>query len=117
MSRSSKKGAYVEPSLMKKVLSINNAPKKKNIKTWSRKSTIFPEFVGLTFDVYNVLKFNLIRLLQFSNMDIIEVTLNVSKWETFNSFTILQLKNIFDISFTLMVLNDFIFIFVNLTQL
>ncbi len=53
MSRSSKKGAYVEPSLMKKVLAMKNAPKKKNIKTWSRKSTIFPEFVGLTFDVYN----------------------------------------------------------------
>jgi len=53
MSRSSKKGAYVEPSLMKKVLAMKDAPKKKNIKTWSRKSSIYPEFVGLTFEVYN----------------------------------------------------------------
>lgn len=53
MSRSSKKGAYVEPSLMKKVIAMKDAPKKKNIKTWSRKSAIFPEFIGLTFDVYN----------------------------------------------------------------
>ena len=53
MSRSSKKGAYVEPSRMKKVMAMKDAPKKKNIKTWSRKSSIYPEFVGLTFDVYN----------------------------------------------------------------
>ncbi|MGL5246075.1 MAG: 30S ribosomal protein S19 [Mycoplasmoidaceae bacterium] len=53
MSRSSKKGAYVEPSLLKKVVSMNAQDKKKNIKTWSRRSTIFPEFVGLTFEVHN----------------------------------------------------------------
>lgn len=53
MSRSSKKGAYCEPSLLKKVQAIKNAPKKKNIKTWSRKSAIYPEFVGLTFEVHN----------------------------------------------------------------
>ena len=53
MSRSSKKGAFVEPSLMKKVMAMKDAQKKKNIKTWSRKSTIYPEFVGLTFEVHN----------------------------------------------------------------
>lgn len=53
MSRSSKKGAYVEPSLLKKVINMNAQDKKKNIKTWSRRSTIFPEFVGLTFEVHN----------------------------------------------------------------
>ncbi len=53
MSRSSKKGAYCEPSLMKKVQLMRKADKKKNIKTWSRKSAIFPEFVGLTFEVHN----------------------------------------------------------------
>lgn len=53
MSRSSKKGPYVEPSLMKKVQLMANQEKKKPIKTWSRRSTIFPEFVGLTFEVHN----------------------------------------------------------------
>ena len=52
MSRSSKKGAYLAPSLLKKVVIMNVQDKKKNIKTWSR-STIFPEFVGLTFEVHN----------------------------------------------------------------
>lgn len=53
MSRSSKKGAFVEPSLMKKVEAMNANEKKKPIKTWSRKSTIFPEFLGNTFEVHN----------------------------------------------------------------
>lgn len=53
MSRSSKKGPYVEPSLMKKVQNMKNSDKKKPIKTWSRRSTIFPDFVGLTFEVHN----------------------------------------------------------------
>ena len=53
MSRSSKKGAFVEPSLMKKVEAMNASDKKKPIKTWSRKSTIFPEFIGNTFEVHN----------------------------------------------------------------
>ncbi len=53
MSRSSKKGAFVEPSLMKKVVAMNANPKKRPIKTWSRRSTIFPEFIGLTFEVHN----------------------------------------------------------------
>lgn len=53
MSRSSKKGPYVEDSLMKKVQAMVKQDKKKPIKTWSRRSTIFPEFVGLTFEVHN----------------------------------------------------------------
>ncbi len=53
MSRSNKKGAYIEPSLMKKVVAMKNDQKKKPIKTWSRKSTIFPDFIGLNFSVHN----------------------------------------------------------------
>lgn len=53
MSRSSKKGAFVDASLLKKVNAAKNDPKHKAIKTWSRRSTIFPEFVGLNFSVHN----------------------------------------------------------------
>jgi len=53
MARSLKKGAFVDASLMKKVEALNAANKKSIIKTWSRRSTIFPDFVGLTFAVYN----------------------------------------------------------------
>ena len=48
MSRSTKKGPYVLPSLYKKVEAMNEAGKKSVVKTWSRSSTIFPEFVGHT---------------------------------------------------------------------
>lgn len=53
MARSSKKGAYAEPSLLKKVEVANASTSKKPIKTWSRRSQIFPNFVGLTFEVHN----------------------------------------------------------------
>ena len=53
MARSLKKGAFVDESLMKKVDALNAANKKEIIKTWSRRSTIFPSFVGFTFAVYN----------------------------------------------------------------
>ncbi len=53
MSRSLKKGPFVDESLMKKVVKLNEANKKAVIKTWSRRSTIFPEFVEHTFAVYN----------------------------------------------------------------
>ncbi|MGL4951760.1 MAG: 30S ribosomal protein S19 [Mycoplasma sp.] len=53
MSRSLKKGAFIDEHLMKKVVDMNAADKKKPIKTWSRRSTIFPEFIGLTFEVHN----------------------------------------------------------------
>jgi small subunit ribosomal protein S19 len=58
MSRSVKKGPYIEPSLEKKVLDIVDGKKKKEvIKTWSRASMISPDFVGLTFAVHNGNKF------------------------------------------------------------
>ena len=53
MSRSTKKGAYVEVSLYKKVEALNASGDKQVIKTWSRSSTIFPEFVGHTFAVHD----------------------------------------------------------------
>ena len=53
MSRSVKKGPYVDLSLMKKVLEMNEKGEKRVVKTWSRASTIFPEFVGHTFAVHD----------------------------------------------------------------
>ena len=53
MSRSTKKGPYVEASLMKKVQTMNANGEKLAVKTWSRSSTIFPEFVGHTFAVHD----------------------------------------------------------------
>lgn len=53
MSRSTKKGPYVEASLMKKVQTMNANGEKLVVKTWSRSSTIFPEFVGHTFAVHD----------------------------------------------------------------
>ena len=53
MSRSTKKGAYVEDSLYKKVEALNASGDKQVIKTWSRRSTIFPQFIEHTFAVYN----------------------------------------------------------------
>ena len=57
MSRSIKKGPYVEHSLQKKVDKMTQSSKKTVIKTWSRRSTITPEFVGFTFAVHNGNKF------------------------------------------------------------
>lgn len=53
MSRSTKKGPFVEASLLKKVEALNEKRDKQVIKTWSRSSTIFPEFVGHTFAVHD----------------------------------------------------------------
>ena len=53
MGRSVKKGPYVEASLMKKVVDMNSKNEKRVIKTWSRASTIFPDFVGHTFAVHD----------------------------------------------------------------
>jgi small subunit ribosomal protein S19 len=52
MSRSSKKGPFVEPKLMKRVEQMNETRQKRMLKTWSRASTIFPEFVGHTIAVF-----------------------------------------------------------------
>ena len=49
MSRSVKKGPYVQEVLLKRVIAMNEAGEKKVLKTWSRSSTIFPDFVGHTF--------------------------------------------------------------------
>ena len=57
MSRSVKKGYYVQEALMKKIKAMNDAGEKKVIQTWSRASTIFPEFVGHTIGVYDGHKF------------------------------------------------------------
>ena len=57
MSRSLKKGPYIDPKLEKKVLSLSKQDKKQIIKTWSRRSTIPPSFVGLTFAIHNGNKF------------------------------------------------------------
>ena len=53
MGRSVKKGPYVQESLYKKVVAMNESGEKKAIKTWSRASVIFPEFVGHTFAVHD----------------------------------------------------------------
>ncbi len=53
MGRSVKKGPYVQPVLMKRVLEMNEAGEKRVLKTWSRSSTIFPDFVGHTFAVHD----------------------------------------------------------------
>ncbi len=58
MSRSIKKGPYVEASLLKKIEKMKRDGVKKPIKTWSRRSTIIPDFVGYTFSIHNGKDFN-----------------------------------------------------------
>ena len=53
MSRSLKKGPYVEPKLLARVQKMNETGDKQVLKTWSRSSTIFPDFVGHTFAVHD----------------------------------------------------------------
>ena len=53
MSSSIKKGPYVQEVLLKRVIAMNEAGEKKVLKTWSRSSTIFPDFVGHTFAVHD----------------------------------------------------------------
>lgn len=53
MARSLKKGPFCDGHLMKKVEAMQASGKKEVIKTWSRRSTIFPQFIGLTFAVHN----------------------------------------------------------------
>jgi small subunit ribosomal protein S19 len=57
MSRSIKKGPYVDHNLVKKVGTLNQQSQKRVIKTWARASTIAPDFVGHTFAVHNGNKF------------------------------------------------------------
>jgi small subunit ribosomal protein S19 len=53
MARSVKKGPFVDPSLRKKILGARDAGSNRVIKTWSRRSTVIPEMIGLTFAVHN----------------------------------------------------------------
>lgn len=57
MSRSIKKGPFVDPKLQQKVEALNKSNQKKVIKTWARSSTITPDFVGHTFAIHNGNKF------------------------------------------------------------
>lgn len=58
MGRSIKKGEFVDDHLLKKILKAKEAKSKVPIKTWSRRSTITPDFVGITFNVHNGKVFN-----------------------------------------------------------
>ena len=53
MSRSIKKGPFIQPALLKKVQQLNKSNEKRVVQTWSRASTIFPDFVGHTFAVHD----------------------------------------------------------------
>lgn len=57
MSRSVKKGPFVDSSILEKVERMNKSGKKEVIKTWSRRTTVTPELVGFTFAVHNGKKF------------------------------------------------------------
>ena len=57
MARSVKKGPFVDPHLIKKIAAINESRQKQVIRTWSRRSTVTPEMVGLTIGVHNGRKF------------------------------------------------------------
>ena len=65
MARSIKKGPYIANKLMKKVEKMNAGGKKSVIKTWSRRSTITPDFVGQTFAVHNGNKFIPVYVTEF----------------------------------------------------
>ena len=62
MSRAVWKGPFVDPSLIKKIEKLKGQPSKTPIKTWSRKSTIIPEFVGFSFLIHNGKKFIPIKI-------------------------------------------------------
>ena len=62
MPRSVWKGPFVDPSLIKKVENLKNQSNKSPIKTWSRRSTIIPEFIGVSFLIYNGKKFIPIKI-------------------------------------------------------
>jgi len=57
MARSAKKGPYVQPSLLNKVQKVKESGKREVIKTWSRRSMVIPDFIGLTIAVHNGKKF------------------------------------------------------------
>lgn len=57
MARSTKKGPFVDESLLKKVAKVKDSGKRDVVKTWSRRSMVLPEFVGLTIAIHNGKKF------------------------------------------------------------
>ena len=57
MSRSTRKGPFIDGHLLAKITSLNASGEKRVVKTWSRRSTIVPEFIGYTFAVHNGRKF------------------------------------------------------------
>ena len=57
MARSVKKGPFIDESLKNKIKKLNESGKKEVVKTWSRRSTIFPDFVGHTFAVHDGIDF------------------------------------------------------------
>lgn len=57
MARSAKKGPWVDPSLLEKVAKAKSAAKREAVKTWSRRSMVIPDFVGLTISVHDGRKF------------------------------------------------------------
>ena len=57
MARSLKKGPYIDPKLLAKIQTMNRSGEKRVIRTWSRRSTILPDMIGLTFAVHNGKKF------------------------------------------------------------
>ena len=57
MARSAKKGPFVDASLLEKVKAVKDKGRREEIKTWSRRSMVIPEFVGLTFAIHNGKKF------------------------------------------------------------
>ncbi|MBI4054435.1 MAG: 30S ribosomal protein S19 [Candidatus Doudnabacteria bacterium] len=61
MSRSLKKGPFVQEKLMKKIVAAKSEKQAKSIRTWSRDSTIVPEMVGLSFEVHNGRNFILVK--------------------------------------------------------
>jgi len=62
MARSVWKGPFVDPSLLKKVEKLKTQSRPSPIKTWSRRSTIIPEFIGISFLIYNGKKFIPIKI-------------------------------------------------------
>lgn len=57
MARSAKKGPYVQPALLDKIKKVKESGKREVVKTWSRRSMVIPDFVGLTIAVHNGKKF------------------------------------------------------------
>ena len=57
MARSAKKGPYVQPSLLQKIKKVKEGGKREVVKTWSRRSLVIPDFIGLTIAVHNGRKF------------------------------------------------------------